>query len=152
KNEAQKAWRRESTPSTKKARPGLSRRSKLAMVGLLILAVVGGTIWWIFRIKPIKPVYVVLINAGYEDNLAIPANVHGVNGVEGFKKVAKANENQFNVADSQSPDNWKTALDKFRNEGKEKTIVLYLALQGGGDIDGPYLLVDKTAPGKGPKA
>src|SRR5215510_12048303 len=77
KSEAQRAWRREPTPT--KTRPGLSRRAKLATVGLLILGLVGLTIWWIWFIRPVKPVYVVLIGTDYYDNLAIPHNAYGMN-------------------------------------------------------------------------
>src|SRR5271166_6326919 len=78
KSEAQKAWRKERVvPSAAGKRP-MSRKAKLALVALLIMGVGGGIVWLIFLISPVKPVYLVLIGAGYETNLAIPHNVYGM--------------------------------------------------------------------------
>jgi Mg-chelatase subunit ChlD len=140
-NEAQKAWRREPTLS-KTGTGGISRRTRLALVGALILGVVGATIWWIFFLRPAKPVYLVLIGEGYEENLAVPHNLYGLNGLDGLAGVADANEARFDVKRPAAAD-WEKALDNV----KHNTVVLYLALHGGGDKNGPFLIRDGGAGG-----
>jgi Mg-chelatase subunit ChlD len=144
KNEAQKAWRREATAPPKGKRPW-SRRSKLGLLGLLFLGVVGVIVAVILWIRPPKPVYLVLIGAGYEENLAIPHNVYGMVTLRRLGQLAEANDKLFRL-DRRAPAAWKTALDTFQNEGKEKTVVLCLSLHGGADRQGPYLLFDQPTP------
>jgi hypothetical protein len=146
KNDAQKAWRREPTAPTK-VRSGMSRRAKAGLLGLGSLGIVGLIILIIWWLRPIKPVYVVLIGAGYETNLAVDHNVFGLTAQKQFEELTTKNQSlrdQFKVA-RYGADSWDKALV---DSGKEKTIVVYLALHGGADKKrGPYLILDTTTPG-----
>jgi hypothetical protein len=146
--------RKRGAPSTAAKRP-MSRKAKMAAVGGLFMAVVGGIVWWIvwwiFSISPAKPVYFVLIGAGYEKNLAIPHNAYGLEGINGVEVVLKANKKLGRVDRMAYPASWRHALQEFKDKDREKTVVLYLALHGGADNAGPYLLFD-TTPSKDDKS
>jgi hypothetical protein len=145
KNEAQKAWRREpAAPGPK--RTGLSKRAKLGMVGLASLALVGGIIWVIWWLWPIKPVFVVIISDSYAENLPVPPNVAGAMAAKQFEDLTENNKGQFEVKRA-TPAAWQSTLETFRKEGREKTIVVCLALHGGADKKGPFLILDAGTPG-----
>jgi hypothetical protein len=129
----------------------MSRKAKLAAVGALFMAVVGGIVWWILTISPAKPVYFVLTGAGYEKNLAIPHNVYGLEGINGVEAVLKADEKLGRVDRLAQASSWRHALQEFKDKGREKSVVVYLALHGGADSSGPYLLFD-TTPSKDEKS
>src|SRR5437588_362338 len=84
----QPAWRSQPTAAAPvKASSG--RTWKIVLVGTLLLGVIGGIIAWIFFIKPPKPIHVVLLGAGYENNLAIPHNAAGIHGLDDLEAWAK---------------------------------------------------------------
>ena len=149
KNEHQKAWRREKAPDPTSVKKGMTRRSKLGLVGLSILAVVGVIIFFIWMILPPKPVYLALVGSGYEENLAIPHNVYGVHGLNALKGLAEKNTQFFNVLHRDDAHFWKDSFTAFQDLGrkKPKTFILVLALHGGADDKGPYLILDDANPG-----
>jgi hypothetical protein len=151
KSEAQKAWRKEAAAPAADGKRPMSRKAKLAGVAVLFMAVVGGLVWWIMRISPAKPVYYVLIGAGYEQNLAIPHNVYGLTGISGVEKLFGDNDALVKVSSDHKPASWQHAIQDFKNKG-EKAIVVYLAMHGGADHKGPYLLFDNPAPGDDEKS
>src|SRR6185369_6168268 len=89
-----------------------------------------------------------LIGAGYETNLAVPHNVYGwetLSGLEelaggaatswlGFGSAALRKQHEPLVCDSDF--DWEKSLKNIR----ERTVIVYLALHGGCDGKGPYLL------------
>jgi hypothetical protein len=150
--EAQKAWRKEpAVPAGTPKRP-IARKAKLAGVFLAMAAVVGGIIAVILWLWPAKPIYVVLIGAGYEQNLAIPHNVYGMEGLNGIEELFKDKEKLARLDRFQQPTSWQRAIQEFKSGGKEKTIVLYFAMHGGADSNGPYLLFNNKAPEKDDKS
>src|SRR6202023_1909510 len=69
-------WRRVATASASRA----ARRSRAFRVVLILLAFLTLSslfVWVCLWLAPPKPACLVLIGAGYEDNLAIPLNVYG---------------------------------------------------------------------------
>ena len=82
----QPAWKAE-----RGGRPGprLSRGVKLAFVLALFLLVAGGAVAVYLWLRPPDPFRLVLVGAGYEQNLAVPPNVLGRRGLDGLEQWAK---------------------------------------------------------------
>jgi serine/threonine protein kinase len=117
---------------------------QLVVLFLLMVVLCGFALWWMFAVGDgHKPVQLVLIGEGYEENLAIPHNLYGMNGLDGVASVADDNEARFDVKRFAAAD-WEKALVNV----KHNTVVLYLALHGGGDKNGPFLIRDGGAGGE----
>jgi hypothetical protein len=54
---------------------------QLGIAGMAALVCGGLLIWAVSWLWPLRPAAIVLIGAGYEDNLAFPANVCGLDGL-----------------------------------------------------------------------
>ncbi len=89
KQPANKGWQDNKAPNPKAPVTawGLSRRAQIGIVVTALLGVVGGGVWWATRPTPDTKPHFVLLEAGYETNLAVPPNVAGRNGV---KSLAEA--------------------------------------------------------------
>jgi von Willebrand factor type A domain len=156
----QPAWKAEKGAG---ARPRLSKGMKITIVlSLFLLVTAGGVIvylWW----RPIDPFRLVLVGADYEDNLAAPHNVHGRHGFDGLRKWAEHYNQQSFGEDKSKGKN----VDVYPPVGHEadgeltgtkdpvltqlagcnaQTVVVFLSGQGGGDVEGAYLLPDDASP------
>ncbi len=141
------AWRRlDATPTPL---PPRVKAGRLAGILALVLATATALIWLLFWLRPPGPACLVLAGAGYEDNLALP---HNAPGREAMGRLA-------NLAGTSSPlslffrrsgrlrlvhaptevargGDWAKGLDG----APEKTAIVFLALHGGADAKGAYLL------------
>ena len=89
-----------------------------------------------------------LLGAGYEENLSVPHNVYGANGLDGLAEVARGGSGgvfslgsgplhlKHDPRELKAGDEWDRGLDDV----KERTILVCLAMHGGADAEGPYLL------------
>jgi serine/threonine protein kinase len=118
-----------------------SWRWKLGMIlgGLLLLLVPCVlTILWLI---PPRPTTLVLIGAGYENNLAVEPNVYGMNGLDAIKSLKNSKEWGFvSVRQAPGPLQKDTDWEATLGNPAEKTIIVFLALHGGRDAQGAYLL------------
>src|SRR5947199_7819291 len=81
--EAQPGWRKEPAPSERASRKW-SRQSKLG-VGVGAFFVFSALfVWVVYWLLPLKPSALVLLGAAYEDNLSVPHNVYGWQGLKDF--------------------------------------------------------------------
>src|SRR6476660_5531116 len=71
-----RAWQKAPEAPTGPKRP-LSRRAKLGLATFAVSAVVGLMIVVVLLLRPLKPACLVLLGAGFEENLAVPHNVYG---------------------------------------------------------------------------
>jgi hypothetical protein len=146
-------WRREAEP----AAPGYRRRSRgrrLLIAFLLFAAICGVLIWVSLWLRPARGTSVLVFYAGYEDQLAVPHNVYGRAGGEALARLAGANPVSASFWGSgtlqlnQQPrqldlSTWDQDLSRVR----EKTLLVYMALHGGADGQGAYLVPqDAVAP------
>ncbi|HYT92849.1 MAG TPA: hypothetical protein VEL76_29300, partial [Gemmataceae bacterium] len=144
-------WRREE-PRPRQQR---SRRGRF-WLGLLFLAVLCGLITWlILWLRPSKGTAVLILTAGYEENLAVPHNVAGRDGAKALAEMVSGMETSGAVEGGRlhlpkpprlltDVKEWAAGLDTAR----EKTVLLFVALHGGADKDGAYLLPqDALSPG-----
>ena len=158
---ASRPWQgKESAPAG--ATPVSKRNVKRVIaVGALvaIAAVIGIVIVWL---RPIKPACLVLIGSGYEQNLLLPHNVHGWNGLAILDKAvaqdddykdslrlpwdqpAKMRRVSEPIEAKEQP--WKEIWEKLDIASyKEKTVVMFLSLHGMADQGEAYLLSNTAA-------
>ncbi len=147
KREAQPQWRREATTPQAPVKR-VSRKTKIIATALGFLGFCGLLIWAVLLLMPPKAACLVPIYAGYEENLAVPHNLYGRNSVQDLVKLTESGAGSFfwgsgaihlkkNAAELRTDEAWD---DKDLGQFKEKTIILFFAVHGGGDLHGAYLL------------
>ena len=111
----------------------------------------------IVLIRPPQPAAVILVGANYATNLTVPHNVPGWEGLMGIEAVSKTPRPWalFNPASLQlirgrrildRADQWDDLIDDLRKKGfTEKVILIVLALHGGSDSKGAYLLPNRMS-------
>jgi hypothetical protein len=151
---AKRAWQKEPAGPTKpligwtwKTKFGLGILGLLGFIGILIAV----ALWLI----PVKPPTLILLGAGYQKNLGVPHNVHGWNGLKDLYEWAKS-DTASSYWGGSLPDalhepreltrdsDWDQEMHQGRF--KEATVVLFLALHGGADLSGPFLLPGDAEP------
>ena len=96
---------------------------------------------------PLKPACVVLLYADSEDNLAIPGNPYGRIAAHNLQDLTESGIGSYfwssgslrlkgKATEVRIDDPW----DKDLSDFKEKTVIVFLALHGGADPKGAYLL------------
>ena len=135
-------WRTEPTVSSR-------RRYRMCVltawlgVGLLTASLAWAATW----LRPPKPAAFVLIGAGYEDNLAFAHNHFGWLGLKQLASLAnesaslsfwgeKLLELQQNPSHLRTATRWDQGFDHI----DQKAVVVVMAVHGGADPDGAYLL------------
>jgi hypothetical protein len=121
---------------------------------LACLAVIVALIFLLFRPESVA---VVLVGSDYADNLLVPHNVMGAEGLAGIETLAKTPASvSFLPAATLSliqplqaldqVDQWETLIEGLaKKKFQEKTILLVVALHGGSDPTGAYLMPGKMA-------
>jgi hypothetical protein len=148
KREGQPQWRREpATPAAAAPVKRLSRKTKIGFAALAFLVFCGLLVFAVLLLIPPKPAVLVPLYAGYEDNLAVPANPYGRMAAQDLEGLAESGLGSFawgsgalrlrsKASEVRTDEPWEKDLSDF----KEKTVVVFMALHGGGDHDGAYLL------------
>ncbi len=121
-----------------------SRKSQLALAGLVFAVVIGAMTWIILWLRPVKPFRLVVLSAAYETNLAVPHNVPGKTTAARLADWARAND-KLEVRQGDLTGDL-AALKEGLKDCKEPTVVLYLAAHGAADEVGPYLLPQDADP------
>jgi hypothetical protein len=116
-------------------------------------------IYVIYLIWPPRPACVVLIGAGYEENLAVPHNVYGWKGLTDCITLAKSGKSRwlrsglFTLKHEEPVElRGGVAWDKDLDSVKEKAVIVFLALHGGADEEGCYFLYHDSDLSEGPKS
>lgn len=154
-----KPWQADETTSSGPSAVPSKRniRRTVAVLSVLLLAVgIGVVAYWL---RAIKPSCLILVGSGYEQNLLLPHNAHGWNGLhllerevtqassfkDGFRfpwdqptKIRQAG------LDEMKEQGWKDIWKKIRariDEGprKENTVLLFVSLHGMADDKEAYL-------------
>src|SRR4051794_1109577 len=85
KRAAEPGWRKEST-SAAATGTGLSKRGKFTLLAGGVFVTFALVVWLILWIAMPREVGLVLVGARYDDDkAALPTNIHGWNGLQGFK-------------------------------------------------------------------
>ncbi|SIO60649.1 hypothetical protein SAMN05444166_6473 [Singulisphaera sp. GP187] len=141
-------WRRQLEARS----PRRVRRTRALKVAgaALALGILGGLLIWVSTwLWPPKPASLFLVGAGYEQNLAIPHNAYGRRSLQVLANQAvPANapsgwgSGRLRLAHGPLMFTGDTAWDSGLAQFEGRTLVLFLALHGGSDQDGAYLLTD----------
>jgi hypothetical protein len=151
---AEPAWRKDKSAAAPKRR--LSRRTQLGIAAGLFVVAVAGVAALIWMIIPPPPACLVVVGAGYEDNLSLPHNVYGWQGARdlatwseqtagGGSWLARLTHSgyirlQHGPARLAKEEDW--APERWMN-CREKTLIILVALHGGADkAEGAYLFLD----------
>jgi hypothetical protein len=123
-------------------RVGTGRAVAIAAILGGLLTASGLLVWLALWYHPPRPVGAVLVGAGYETNLTVPHNVYGWRTVE---RLAAPGGGPLKPAGEplrlKAGDRWDRDLDAAAGPA----VLVYLALHGGTDAKGPYLLCDDAA-------
>lgn len=152
KREALPTWKKDTVAVERSGGKKLTRKTKLGAGVLAFLLFNILLIWVIYWLWPPKPASLVLIGAGYESNLAVPHNVYGWNGLESLAELSRGGPTSFmgwGAATMQlryEPKTLTTDIewDKGLADFKERTVIVFLALHGGADSQGAFLLPQDT--------
>ncbi len=149
-------WRRIETASS--ARPAQGSRPTRLVLGLLgAAATYAAAVWIVLWLRPLTPAGVYLVGAGYQQNLAIPHNTHGLNAMEAVGRLGLTGKARswFSAADGlgrvRRADDFSSEAFQRNHLGEvpESTVLIYLTGQGGADeakgsayvfLDAPDLL------------
>jgi hypothetical protein len=147
----ERPWRK--PPRVQRARKRrATRQAKIGFATFSFLFLMGMLIWASFWLMPPKTACLVLIGAGYQDNIALQHNVYGWQGLQGMAQLSKETNASFLWGSEQlrlqqepkelhSGDPWAENLNF-----PERTVVIFFAMHGGTDAKGPYLLPQDAAP------
>jgi hypothetical protein len=122
--------------------PGRPNRLKKGLFWLAGCVVCGMAVWWFaVEMTPAHSVRLVLVGAGYEENLALPHNVAGRAMLRDLAKMVEdpsrmVRLNNESIQELHTDSTWDRGLDNLA----ESTVVVVLAAHGGVDSKGAYLL------------
>jgi hypothetical protein len=144
-----RGWQQQSQPAT--AKPGATpppapRGPILTCLTLLLLTVLIGFLVWYFYPTGGQTIYVALVGAGYEQNLALPHNVHGMRGL---RDLASADETPlFQSSDvktlTDKKESWEDAWRAIKDARGRRSLILFLALHGSAEGE-PFFYLDDPA-------
>ncbi len=146
------AWH--TSPPRKK---GGFRKSQIGIAWLALLALAGCFIWASSWLRPPRPCSLVLLGAGYQENLSIDENVYGWQSLADLANMVR--EDQFAMWGRhllhlrQEPQQWRTDTNwkELLSTCDKHTLVVVLAVHGGADSEGPYLLPHNATPENTPQ-
>ncbi len=147
----QPAWKAE-----RKAAPGLrvSRGVKIgAVLGLFLLVAAGAVAVYLWP-RPPDPFRLVLVGAGYDQDLAVPSNALGRRGLDGLEQWAKDyNDKPFGREKGKNVEVKRQVIEENNDPVGEAvantnapTVVVFLTGDGGGDEQGAYILPENAGP------
>ncbi len=156
-DDAAPGWRKKTAAATTTpARRKLSRKTVFGVALALFLGTVGLFIWVATKFRPPSPSYLVLVGADYADNLAVPHNLDGWQGLKALSTFAGGGKWSFLWSerplfggpgtpfafDMKSREQWAAGL----KDQKEETLLVWFAAHGGVDNEGAYLIPDDYDP------
>src|SRR5581483_3230972 len=156
----QRGWQQQAGQPATAAPRRWSRRSKLFLATSLLSLLVGMVVIVILWLRPAKPACLILIGSSYDEYLPIPHNAYGWKGLLDLAEAAEKSSTliswgsadnlrvQFGPKEVAHSNPWTKVWGEVPKKVSEKTVILFLALHGGGDRNGPYFLV---ADAKGPQ-
>jgi hypothetical protein len=158
--QGRRAWQKELGQES--SGPRLTKKTMIALVGGAFVVVAAVLLAVVFWPVPIKPYHLVLIGAGYETNLAVPANVYGKRGLADLRKRADEYNRLWEGHKDQGVEVRQVNLTGEADQSiadafakcKSPTVLVYLSVHGlylsaaHGDPDGEglYLLCDDYSP------
>ncbi|MBY0514364.1 MAG: caspase family protein, partial [Gemmataceae bacterium] len=121
-----------------------------ALLGLLVLAAV---VWVALWIRPPQPARLIVLQAGYDTNLAVPVNPYGKAAARDLAQLAKpggwfGDRSKLNGGTEPGRFARGPLLPDIENT-RERCVVVVLAAHGGRDRDGAFLVPDDATADPG---
>lgn len=145
---AEPSWRQEPVAPRR-----LFRRIQIGSAWFAMVVLTAMLAWASTWLQPPKPACLVLIGAGYQENLAIGHNCYGWQSLKDLAELAQDRSalavwetNLLNLPREPLELRTDTAWYKSLQHFDEKTLVLSMALHGGADERGAYLLPNDADP------
>jgi hypothetical protein len=140
-------WRRDADALLGRRGRRRTQARRFALGFLFLAVLLAALVWVVLWLRPARGTGVLIVTAGYEDNLAVPHNVYGREGARALADTVRAAADTSSAASGrlhlrQPPrqlvnvDDWDRDLARV----PDRTILLFLALHGGADTKGAYLL------------
>jgi len=121
------------------------RWGRIFLVSAIFLGMACAFVWVSLWLRPPQDTSLLLAGASYEDNLAVPPNLYGWNGLKDIAAVGRKGPSGANSGtirllaeprEFRLDDEWKKSLRDFPG----KTLIVCLSLHGGADAKGAYFL------------
>jgi hypothetical protein len=109
-------------------------------------AIFGGLlVWVVLWLRPIRPITLALAGSGYQRNLALPHNAYGMNGLRALHDLATSGSGGRLKRLHANPVTLTSTSQLFDELGRATsgTTILFLALHGASDQNGPFLYIDR---------
>jgi len=135
---AERGWKQAAGP-TAKTGPKLSKPVKLTLAVTALGCVLVGMILWFWPFRPIKPVRIVLMGAGYETNLLVPADALTRNSFRDLDTWARGDPERIEVKPAEFTSQGNPFLEPLK-DCKAKTLILFVSALGGADGQGAFLV------------
>ena len=138
-------------------RSGGFRKSQIGAAWLGLLLLTGCFIWASSWLRPPRPCCLVLLGAGYKENLAIGENVYGWQSLSDLAELVREDDfamwGKHLLQLRQEPQQWRTDTKwkELLSSCERHTLVAALAVHGGTDTAGPYLLPHNATPENTPQ-
>jgi hypothetical protein len=151
---AQRGWRKEPEQKTGSGRK-LPRWARLALVFGAFLVVIGTIVAVILWLRPARPPHLILIGATNAANLEVAHNVAGQQGLRAVKDWAEGRGDAKDkikvksldlLTDSSTWDEWLAECKGSLTEKAAEKVILFLAVHGGSDSQGAFLIPDNADP------
>lgn len=130
-------------PPPREHRPRWWKLAAVALFGLLVLAAV---VWVALWIRPTDPARLIVQQAGYDTNLAVPVNPYGKAAARDLAALTKPGgwfSDRPKLNGSTEPDRFaRGPLLPGIESTRERCVVVVLAAHGGRDRDGAFLFPD----------
>jgi hypothetical protein len=147
KTQTRHAWNRDADAPVASA-TRWSRKSKLFSVAAGFIVMTGLLVWVILWLLSTQAPALLLVGAGYQQNLVVPHNVYGWQGLQDLTGWAESDRNAgLPVPLTQQPvelkraEPWDESLAQFGGlRSRQETLILYIAAYAGVDGEGAYLL------------
>ncbi|HJZ56970.1 MAG TPA: hypothetical protein VKE74_18520, partial [Gemmataceae bacterium] len=132
------------------ARTHRPRWWKLALVAALGLVVLGVVVWIALWIRPPEPARLIVLQATYDTNLAVPPNPYGKAAARDLAALSTPGGwfgNRAKLNGTPEPGRLaRGALLPDIENTRERCVVVVLAAHGGRDRDGAFLFPDDATP------
>jgi hypothetical protein len=133
--------------------PYRPRWRRLALVAAAGLAALAAVTWVVLWVRPPAPARLVVFQAGYDANLAVPPNPYGKAAARDLAGLAAPGSwfgTRARLHGSPEPVRLtrpgQSTLFPELDSGREKCVVVVLAAHGGRDRDGAFLFPDDATP------
>lgn len=119
------------------------QRAQLTAAWLSALSLCSALVWALTWFRPQGEVAIALLGAGYQENLAVPHNAYGWQGLNDLVPLCSGQRNaggNYVLADGPRTIDTAFRFDGAFHRATQGSLVVVISAHGAADADGPYLL------------